>query len=106
MFRPQAKLSPNRACAPRRVTAIYRIRRVALVFLGAAFIVWQPVLAYDDQLKQLAAQLADSISKSGKKTVAVADFTDLDGNVTELGRFLAEETSRRSRRRREGFSGH
>ncbi len=93
MFRPKAKLSPNRACAPRRVTAIYRIVACALVFLGAAFIVWQPVLAYDDQLKQLASQLADSISKSGKKTVAVADFTDLEGNVTELGRFLAEETS-------------
>ena len=93
MFRDSVERASNRACAPRRVTAIYRIVAGALVFLGAAFIVWQPVLAYDDQLKQLAAQLADSISKSGKKTVAVADFTDLDGNVTELGRFLAEETS-------------
>jgi TolB-like protein len=93
MFRHNAKPSPNRACAPRRVTAIYRIVACALVFLGAAFVVWQPVLAYDDQIKQLAAQLADAISKSGKKTIAVADFTDLDGNVTQLGRFLAEETS-------------
>ncbi|HYB61343.1 MAG TPA: FlgO family outer membrane protein, partial [Methylomirabilota bacterium] len=93
MFRDSVERASKRACAPPRVTAIYRIVAGALVFLGAAFIVWQPVLAYDDQLKQLAAQLADSISKSGKKTVAVADFTDLDGNVTELGRFLAEETS-------------
>ncbi len=93
MFQDSVERAPTRACAPRRVTAIYRIVACALVFLGAAFIVWQTVLAYDDQLKQLAAQIADSISKSGKKTVAVADFTDLDGNVTELGRFLAEETS-------------
>lgn len=93
MFQDSVERATTRACAPRRVTAIYRIVACALVFLGAAFIVWQPVLAYDDQLKQLAAQLADAISKSGKKTVAVADFTDLDGNVTEIGRFLAEETS-------------
>src|SRR5271157_706172 len=74
MFRHNAKLSSSRACAQRRVTAIYRIVACALVFLGAALVVWQSVLAYDDQLKQLAAQLADAISKSGKKTVAVADF--------------------------------
>src|SRR5437899_296918 len=30
---------------------------------------------------------------AGKKTVAVVDFTDLQGNVTELGRYLAEEFS-------------
>jgi len=35
----------------------------------------------------------DYIEKDGKKKIAVVDFTDLDGSVTELGRFLAEEFS-------------
>jgi TolB-like protein len=37
--------------------------------------------------------MAERIYKAGKKTVAVVDFVDLQGNVTELGRFLAEEFS-------------
>jgi curli biogenesis system outer membrane secretion channel CsgG len=41
----------------------------------------------------MAATMADSIARSQKKTIAVVDFTDLQGNVTELGRFLAEEFS-------------
>jgi TolB-like protein len=39
------------------------------------------------------AGLADRIAQVGKKRIAVVDFTDLQGNVTELGRFLAEEFS-------------
>jgi len=93
MLWDRARLSPKRACAPRRFTLPYHFVAIALICFGVALAVWQPVLAADDPLKQLAAQLADAISKSGKKTAAVADFTDLDGNVTELGRFLAEETS-------------
>src|SRR5271154_2443233 len=52
-----------------------------------------PTWSYDQEVKQLSAKIAESISKSGRKTVAVVDFTDLEGNVTELGRFLAEEFS-------------
>jgi len=37
--------------------------------------------------------IAEQIAKSGKQRIAVVDFTDLQGNVTELGRFLAEELS-------------
>jgi len=50
-----------------------------------------PLTAQD--MKPLSSLLAKSISSSGRKTVAVIDFTDLQGNVTELGRFLAEEFS-------------
>jgi len=50
-----------------------------------------PLLAQD--MKPLSSILAKSISSSGRKTVAVVDFTDLQGNVTELGRYLAEELS-------------
>jgi TolB-like protein len=44
-------------------------------------------------LKNVSSSLAAHISSSGRKTVAVMDFTDLQGSVTELGRFLAEELS-------------
>lgn len=49
--------------------------------------------AYEKEIKAMSSSLSDNISKSGKKSIAVVDFTDLQGNVTELGRFLAEEFS-------------
>jgi len=50
-------------------------------------------LAFEKEVNSLAATMAENIARSGKKTIAVVDFTDLQGNVTELGRFLAEEFS-------------
>ena len=57
--------------------------------------VLSPVVAagYEKEIKSLSLGMAESISKANKKNVAVVDFTDLQGNVTELGRFLAEEFS-------------
>ena len=71
---------------------------LVLVVLGPALLAWRPAFAdtassYDDAIKQVSSQLADTIATAGKKTVAVSDFTDLDGNVTELGRFLASDLS-------------
>jgi TolB-like protein len=43
--------------------------------------------------QQQITRLADRIAQAGKKRIAVVDFSDLQGNVTELGRFLAEEVS-------------
>src|SRR5258708_33459735 len=45
------------------------------------------------ELPGAAASLADEIAAGGKHQLAVVDFTDLQGNVTELGRFIAEEIS-------------
>lgn len=50
-------------------------------------------LAYEREIKSLADTLARDIAGADKKIIAVVDFTDLQGNVTELGRFLAEELS-------------
>ncbi|MEM3112744.1 MAG: FlgO family outer membrane protein [Candidatus Anstonellales archaeon] len=50
-------------------------------------------LAYEKEIKALSSTMAEGIANAGKKTVAVVDFTDLQGNVTELGRFIAEELS-------------
>jgi len=49
--------------------------------------------AYEKEIKSLSTAMAEEITKSGKKSIAVVDFTDLQGNVTELGRFIAEEFS-------------
>ena len=51
------------------------------------------VFAYEKEIKALSATMVEKILKAGKKNIAVADFTDLQGSTTELGRFLAEELS-------------
>lgn len=49
--------------------------------------------AYEDQIRSESRYLAGQIAERGKTAAAVIDFTDLDGAVTHLGRFLAEEMS-------------
>jgi TolB-like protein len=51
------------------------------------------VFAFEDKVDEMSNYLSDEISKTDKKIVAVVDFTDLQGNVTELGRFFAQEIS-------------
>jgi TolB-like protein len=72
-----------------RIGRLYQSSRKAVLVLVTIAAV--PSSAQD--MKPLSALLAKSISASARKTVAVLDFTDLQGNVTELGRFLAEEFS-------------
>lgn len=48
---------------------------------------------FNKEMESIATIMAKSINSSGKKTVAVIDFMDLQGNATELGRFVAEEIS-------------
>jgi len=62
--------------------------------IGIIFIVlFQPCLswAYEKEIRELSTVMAENITKAGKTRIAVVDFTDLQGNVTELGRFIAEE---------------
>jgi len=47
----------------------------------------------EDGIKELAATLATEATTRGIRRLAVTDFTDLEGRVTPLGRFLAEELS-------------
>lgn len=46
---------------------------------------------YDTQIKGITQELSKKIGETGKKRLAVADFTDADGAVTKLGQFLSEE---------------
>ena len=48
---------------------------------------------YEKEIEDLSAKMATKIADKGKKTVAVVDFTDLEGNVTQLDQFIAEEFS-------------
>lgn len=52
-----------------------------------------PLAAYEDQIRDESRYLAGKIAEQGKIAAAVIDFTDLDGGVTHLGRFMAEELS-------------
>ena len=47
----------------------------------------------DDGIQDLTRQIVPQVQKLGKKRVAVVDFASLDGQVFELGRYLAEELS-------------
>lgn len=47
----------------------------------------------DAALTKLADNVADQIKDHGNKKVTVLDFTDLQGNSSELGRYIAEQLS-------------
>lgn len=59
--------------------------------------------AYEEQIQAQARKLARDIAKTNIGTVAVVDFSDPSGTVTELGRFLAEELSGELATARKGF---
>ncbi len=50
---------------------------------------YQPTL--EDQLDELTAQIILSLSQEKKSKIAIIEFPDLQGNITQFGRFLAEE---------------
>ncbi len=61
-------------------------------FLSLMFLVTSS-FAYEKEINALSAIMAEKIAGTDKTSVAVVDFTDLQGNVTQLGRFIAEEFS-------------
>lgn len=69
--------------------------KVLALFISLTFLLSNSTvaMAYEKEIKNLSSAMSESIAKAGKKSIAVVDFTDLQGNVTELGRFLAEEFS-------------
>ena len=70
-------------------------RRMRVVYLEFALLIFGIAAwpALGQELKQASSTLSAKISESGRKRVAVVDFTDLQNNVSELGRYLAEELS-------------
>src|SRR4051794_7750467 len=45
----------------------------------------------DTELTGLAQKLGAAVKENGKKKVTVLDFTDLEGQTSELGRYIAEQ---------------
>ncbi|MFH1006213.1 MAG: FlgO family outer membrane protein [Candidatus Latescibacterota bacterium] len=45
----------------------------------------------DSRLAELTRQIVNSLTKTGKTKIAVIEFSDLDGNITEFGKYLSEE---------------
>jgi hypothetical protein len=69
------------------------LRRVSILFLALCWLVADASHGYEKQVLEVAQVVAAGLDPASAQTVAVSDFTDLQGNVTELGRFLAEELS-------------
>ncbi len=70
--------------------------------LFAAVVLWSvywlalgstPASGYQREAQAAANAISEKLAAAGKRSVAVVDFTDLQGEATELGRFLAEEIS-------------
>lgn len=73
-----------------------KTRRIAvakLYFVSILLLLSTALFSFEKEIKAMSAILSDCIVAAGNKTIAVVDFTDLQGNVTELGRFFAEEFS-------------
>lgn len=67
---------------------------MALVFLLSSSCLVSTASAQgslDQRVSELSKQIAAKMTAKEKTTVAVVEFTDLQGNVTDFGRFLAEE---------------
>lgn len=71
-----------------RIGSVPLALALALGLLGAA-----PGWGFERELAARAAELARSLEAKEVRSVAVIDFTDLQGRETELGRFLAEGLS-------------
>ncbi len=67
-----------------------RVVALGLLLAGA---VSGPALAYEKEIRSESEVIAAKVAEQGKTKIAVVDFTDLQGHVTELGRFMAEELS-------------
>src|SRR4030067_2124246 len=45
----------------------------------------------DQRLNELSEQISNEMTQYDKTTIAVVELTDLRGDITEFGQFLAEE---------------
>jgi len=75
-----------------------KLVRLAVLVPFALLAVSPPTFAaapggLDEGIQDLTRQIVPQILKLGKKRVAVVDFAQLDGQVSDLGRYLAEELS-------------
>lgn len=70
-----------------------KIHKLYLTLAVFFSLIYNLSFAYEEEIRNLSSSIAEGVTKAGKRTIAVFEFTDLQGNITELGRFLAEELS-------------
>ena len=85
----------------KNIKIYYRI--VSFLIMTAIMCPAIPAFSYEREIANLSSILSADMMKTGKKTIAVVDFTDLQGHVNELGRFLAEEMSGNLTSQSKGF---
>ena len=49
----------------------------------------------DQRISELSQKISNGLTENQKRTIAVVEFADLRGNVTDFGRFVAEELTTR-----------
>jgi curli biogenesis system outer membrane secretion channel CsgG len=62
-----------------------------LVFMGRVAGHAYAQVTLDQRIDELSKQISDGLTENQKQTIAVVEFVDLKGRVTDLGRFLAEK---------------
>jgi len=75
---------------------IFLRHRISFIvaIVGIFFLINLPAaLAYEKEIKGLATTIANDMSRMGTQRIAVVDFTNLQGRVTQLGRLIAEDIS-------------
>jgi TolB-like protein len=78
--------------------ARHRVLRLLVIIPFVASLVMPASIAraagdLDEGIQDLTQQIVPQVQRLGKKRLAVTDFADLDGQVSDLGRFVAEELS-------------
>ena len=58
---------------------------------GFSFLTRTPQGALEERIAYLSKDISDGLTENQKRTIAVVEFADLRGNVTDFGRFIAEE---------------
>lgn len=75
-----------------RVFACFEEESMTRVILACSLLFWgQQLLAYEAELERLAGVITSRLGE--ESTIAVTDFRNLEGQVTTLGKFLADEFS-------------
>ncbi|MCK4764715.1 MAG: hypothetical protein KAW12_21130 [Candidatus Aminicenantes bacterium] len=74
-------------------TKAKRLFQRSIIFIIIGFTTQLFLFSFEKEIKTISQELAKKIEEAGKKSIAIVDFNDLQGNVMELGRFLSEELS-------------
>ncbi len=51
--------------------------------------------SFDKEMNKLSKEMVKSLSEQNKTKIAIMEFPDLNGNITELGKFIPEELTTR-----------